>query len=84
MEIKIPKYDPSEGFKYHWENAFEISVGNSNEEILISANKAGLVSLAIQLLTLAQDTVPENTHLHLDEYNSLEKGSKGLIVQKIK
>ncbi len=48
----------------------------------LSANKAGLTSLAIQLLTLAQDNVPAGCHIHYDKFNSLEDGSIELVIQK--
>jgi hypothetical protein len=85
MEIKveIAEYSAAEGIQYNWESGFKIHVENSDNEILIKANKAGLTSLAIQLLSLAQNTVPIGTHLHYDEYNSLEKGSTPLVIQRI-
>lgn len=49
---------------------------------MITANKPGLISLAKQLLTLAQDKVPSGYHLHFDEFNSLEEKSYELIIQK--
>lgn len=81
--LEIPEYDKTEGLKSHWEYGFEITVNESKNNILISANKAGLISLAIQLLTLAQDTVPPGVHIHYDEHNSLENGSKELVIEKI-
>ena len=50
--------------------------------VVVTANKAGLLSLAKQLLFLAQDEVPMGYHFHLDETNSLEQGSLELIIQK--
>ena len=84
MEIKltVPEYS-GEGLKFEWENGFEIKVGINTGEVIISANKAGLVSLAKQMLTLAQDAVPMGYHMHFDEYNSLEEGSVELIIEKI-
>ncbi|WP_420330042.1 Imm32 family immunity protein [Parachlamydia acanthamoebae] len=38
--------------------------------------------MANHLLNLAQEKVPTNCHFHLDENNSLEKGSTELIIQK--
>ena len=46
------------------------------------ANKAGLISLANHLLTLAQDEVEDGAHIHLDEHNSLEKDSVDFIIEK--
>jgi len=84
MEIKleIPKYDGNSGLSIHWEDGFEITTKTGKNEILISANKAGLISLAMQLLTLAQDDVPTGNHFHLDEHNSLESGSIALVIEK--
>lgn len=85
MEIKleIPEYKNETGLKYNWENGFEINVTKTDNEVLISANKAGLISLAVQLLTLAQDNAPLGCHFHYDEHNALEKGAANLIIQKV-
>jgi hypothetical protein len=82
MQFDVPDYDENTGLKRVWENGFEVEVSNKNDEIVIIANKAGLISLAIQLLTLAQDGIPSGYHLHYDEVNSLEEGSSQMIVQK--
>lgn len=79
----LPEYDDKKGFQYVWENNFTISVDKDQDSIVISANKEGLESLAWQLLMLSQKEFPINTHLHYDEYNSLEEGSVELIIKKI-
>ena len=83
MEVKvnIPEY-VGEGLRSEWEDGFEIEVKIRHDNIVILANKAGLVSLAKQLLTLAQDNDPSGFHLHYDVYNSLEEGSEKLIIEK--
>ncbi len=85
MEIKleIPQYDETIGLQSHWEYDFQIKAEQSGDEIFITANRAGLISLAVQLLTLAQEAVPAGHHYHFDEYNCLEKGSTALIIQKM-
>ena len=84
MEIKIevPEYDPTVGMKYTWESGFEIETKVINGEIIISSNAAGLISLAKQLLTLAQNSVPTGSHFHYDVNNSLEEGSVELVIEK--
>lgn len=82
INIDIPDYNPERGLVYKWENGFEIKSVTNNEVIIITANKAGLISLANHLLNLEQDNVPAGNHLHLDEYNSLEEGSNELIIEK--
>lgn len=81
MDIKIPQYD-GHSIKLAWESGFSIQCCVEDSIIVLSANSAGLVSLAKHLLTLAQNEVPENTHIHFDEYNSLEKGSHELVIIK--
>lgn len=84
MEIKIcvPDYNPDFGLKFKWEPNFDIDLQCKEGSIILSANKAGLVSLANHLLNLAQDAVPLGYHIHLDDTNALDSGSQELIVQK--
>ena len=84
MEIKmqIPKYSPDSGLIFCWEENSEISTRVEMGDIVIRANKEGLVSLANHLLNLAQDEVPGGYHIHLDEFNSLEEGSVSLVIEK--
>jgi hypothetical protein len=82
VKIQVPEYSLSTGLKSHWEEGFEVKVVDTEDTITISANKAGLLSLAVQLLTLAQDTVPAGCHYHYDDCNSLKAGSKEFVIQK--
>ncbi len=65
--------------KFIWTEGFKIRVKADQGEVLISANKEGLCSLANHLMSLAEET--PGSHFHLDEYNSLEEGSDELIVE---
>lgn len=64
-----------------WEDGFDIRTSINGDEITISANREGMVSLANIFLTLAEEN--PGVHIHLDESNSLEDGSCGLIVERI-
>ena len=83
-KIEIPKYNPEQGVEFKWQDNYAIKVEiTEDREVLISANKEGLISLATLFLTLAQDSIPSPFgHFHLTEYDSLEEGSSELIVQK--
>lgn len=81
-EIEIIPYDTNKGIELFWEPDSKINVKSDNE-VLISANKQGLISLASHLLSLAQDEITTGTHIHLDEFNSLEDGSCNLVIEKI-
>jgi hypothetical protein len=51
-------------------------------DVLLRANPAGLVSLAKQLLTLAQQGVPAGSHIHYDAGEELEDDSVPLILER--
>lgn len=82
IQISVPEYDSTIGLKFEWEEDPTISTAFQKNEIVISANKDGLVSLARHLLTLAQDKVPQGHHIHLDEFAGLENKSIALIIEK--
>ena len=81
--ITIPYYDSQYGLRLNWENNYKIEVNNRYGDVVISANKEGLLSLANHFINLAQSSVPVGSHIHLDEHNSLEEGSSEVIIQKI-
>jgi hypothetical protein len=64
-----------------WIDGFEIKTVVENGEILISANREGMISLAKHLTTLA-DGAPGD-HIHYDEHNALEDGSADLIIERV-
>ena len=59
-----------------WKDGFRIRVKidhikDDRDEIVISADREGLLSLAKQLTALAEE--PAGSHIHYDENNSLEE-----------
>lgn len=66
--------------KIEWVDGFEIKTVAGNGEIVISANKEGLLSLAKHLTALA-DGKPGD-HIHYDVNNSLENGSIEMIIER--
>ncbi|WP_106484029.1 hypothetical protein [Bacteroides sp. Marseille-P3684] len=81
--LDIPSYSENSGIVFKWEGDFQIKVVSEDGDVYIKANADGLTSLANHLLNLAQTSVPIGTHIHLDEYNSLEEDSLDLIIEKI-
>ena len=65
-----------------WHDGFAIEVKSNNKDVTISANREGLLSLAEQLTSLAEE-IP-GSHIHYDKYNSLEEESLELIIEKTK
>ena len=64
-----------------WKDDPTIKVKIEKDCTLISANRDGLLSLAEHLRELAKQE--RGTHIHYDQYNSLEDGSDELIIELI-
>ena len=67
--------------KIEWLDGCKISVNTDDEEVIISANREGLLSLSGQLRALAEGAPGD--HIHYDAYNSLEEGSSEMIIQRV-
>lgn len=65
----------------NWINGFKINVSIDESAVVIFANKEGLLSLASQFTTLANEV--NGAHIHYDEHNSLEEGSSEMIIERI-
>ena len=64
-----------------WEEGSEIAVRTDNGTVVVSANAAGLRSLAGILQNLADGA--EGDNIHLDAYYALGDGSAELIIEKV-
>ena len=63
-----------------WDEGAEISARVENGAMVVSGNKAGLLTLSHLIADLAECEAGE--HVHLDEGNGLEDGSGELVVDK--
>ena len=65
-----------------WEDNSEISVRVEEDgAVVLSGNKAGLLTLSRMMADLAECEVGE--HVHLDEENGLEEGSGEIIADRL-
>lgn len=64
-----------------WVDGFEIRTAVDGGAMRIAANREGLVSLANILMALAEEG--PGSHVHLDEDNSLEDGSRELVIERL-
>jgi hypothetical protein len=83
VEIEVPEYSQQDGMRFEWEDGFVLGSQITRDVVVIKANHEGLVSLARHLLMLADISVPQDYHFHLDDSNSLSAGSCELIFEKI-
>jgi hypothetical protein len=80
--VKIGSYSADRGLQLEWSPGFEIDIQAHSGEIVIRANKTGLISLAQHMLTLAEESVPSGTHIHLDASRELEDASLDLVIER--
>lgn len=82
--VDISDYNPMHGVLPKFQDGSVIIVRVTNGVPVLSANSAGLESLANHLLTLAQSDVPAGCHIHYDDFHGeLAAGSSELIVEKM-
>lgn len=84
LTLSLPDYSPEDGLICEFEEDYRISVEIDEDlSVCLAANKAGLITLAKLMLTLASDNVPDGVHMHLDTINgALEDNSNELIICK--
>jgi len=84
LTLSVPDYSPEDGLICEFEEDYRISVEIDEDlSVCLAANKAGLITLAKLMLTLASDNVPDGVHMHLDTINgALEDNSNELIICK--
>ena len=64
--------------RVRWEDGFEIRTAIDGDEVVLSANREGMLSLANIFRDLAEES--PGAHIHLGECNSLEDGSCELVI----
>ena len=64
-----------------WNEGSKISVKVEDGTVVLSANREGLLSLAGHFTALAEAT--PGSHIHFDEFNSLEENSIELIAARV-
>ena len=84
VEVEIMPYDRSRGVvSWHLhEERIEVRAGGDGT-VAIRANQEGLLGLARELLTLAQDGVPDGSNVYLmsmGQAPTLEPGSSSLHI----
>lgn len=81
ITIDIPDYD-GEAIDVIWEENGKFDVDVLDDEVLIKANNAGLISFAKQMLYLACHNVGDGSHIHFDDFFTKCRPKYGLILEK--
>ena len=82
ITVDIPDYDGN-GIDVIWEDNSKYSIRVHDNDIVISANKSGLISLSKQMLYMAHNNLPEGSHVHYDKFFTKMNDEKyELVIEK--
>ncbi len=80
--VDIPDYDGN-GLDVIWETNSKYVIRVQNNDVVISANKSGLISLAKQMLYMAHNNLPTGSHVHYDSFfTKMNNECFELIIEK--
>lgn len=63
----LPDYD-GDGVDVIWDKGSECLINITKNAVVLSANKAALISMAKQMLYMAYNDLPEGAHVHYDSF----------------
>ena len=67
ISVDVPDYD-GDGLDVIWEDGAKCTVHTVENQVVLSANRKGLISLAKQMLYLAYYDLPFGSHIHYDNF----------------
>ena len=81
INLELPDYD-GRAADVLWEGDATVRVEAMGPEVVLSADRAGLISLAKQMLYLADESLPAGSHVHYDDLLLDEGSNRVLIIEK--
>ena len=82
ITVDIPDYD-GRSLDVVWESDSEYTISIHGDDVIILANRNGLISLAKQMLYLAYNNLPEGSHIHYDSFfTKMYNKEYELVIQK--
>ena len=79
--LDIPDYD-GDSLDVVWENGSKYAINIDDNNVVISANKGALVSMAKQMLYMAYNDIPEGSHVHYDSFFTKINEEFELVIEK--
>lgn len=81
ITLDIPDYD-GDSLDIIWENDSKYAINIADNNVVISANKGALVSIAKQMLYMAYSDLPEGSHIHYDSFFTKMNEKYELVIEK--
>lgn len=79
--VDIPQYDGN-GLDIIWDAGSKYTINVQENNVVISANQSGLVSLAKQMLYMAHNNLPTGSHVHYDDFFTKVNNGLDLVIEK--
>ena len=83
ITLDIPEYDEL-ALDVIWSNNAEYNLAIFDDEIVLKANKEGLLSLAKQMLYFAYNNVPDDSHVHYSSFFTGREQKNELTIEFVK
>lgn len=81
INLIIPNYDGN-ALDVIWGENAHYSIHTYENQVVLSANKDGLISLAKQMLYMAYNDLPYGSHVHFDSFfTKSENNANDLIIE---
>lgn len=82
--VAVPVYDAVRGLNRAWPQNYRLRFDvTPHGEVIIRGDKAGLRGLAVQLLALAEQDVPDRYHHRIDDFMlEVDRGSLPVRIEQ--
>ena len=81
ITLDVPYYDGN-GLDVVWEIDSKYAIKIIGDNVVISANKNALVSIAKQMLYMAYNDLPEGSHVHYNRFFTKMNEEYELVIEK--
>jgi len=82
VTLDIPDYDGN-SLDVVWETGSKYAISIADNDVVISANKGALVSIAKQMLYMAYNNLPKGSHVHYDSFfTKMNEEEYELVIEK--
>jgi len=79
LNINVPDYDGN-ALDVIWEQHAHYSIKVDENNIILAANKEGLISLAKQMIYMAYNDLPRGSHVHFDSFFTQKKDDDNELI----
>ncbi len=83
INFNIPDYDGN-ALDVIWEDNAEFSIKVNENDVVLIANKEGLISFAKQMIYMAYNDLPSGSHVHFDSFFTKKNDCENELVIELR